>query len=187
MFSKFWLFLFTLLFFLVSCGDLESETNQDVREDYYQFQKLNLSPFDLDASIYLPDASCGIGTAFKPELIHAEGDYKWEIQVGRYFKLYIEDFGDFKYLMEEKIKQLEQSAIYEISFIKKTSKYIIYSRSIQSKESSLPSKRTFHFYGVFQIDGIFYQFMNREEGNTEKEVNFIEKSFNSIRKSNDNA
>jgi hypothetical protein len=178
------LFFLILIFFLCACGDDNSKEIESNQVDYYQFQLLNLHEFDIPVTIYLPDASSGIGTAFKPEVIHAEGDYKWVVQVGRYFKLYIEDFGDFKYLMDEKMKSLENSTIYKIVFLKKTPQHVIYSREILSKQDWKNPRKTYHLYGVFQIDGVFYQLMNREEGNTKKEIDFMEKSFLSIKTKN---
>jgi hypothetical protein len=178
------LFFSIFLIVVYSCGDNESKNNVASQEDYYQFQLLDLHDYDIPISLYLPDASSGIGTAFKPEVIHAEGDYKWVIQVGRYFKLFIEDFGDFRYLMDEKMKSLENSTIYKIEFLKKSPQHIIYSREILSKQDWKNPRKTYHLYGVFQIDGVYYQLMNREDGNTEKEIDFMEKSFLSIKTKN---
>ena len=111
--SLFFMKRFLTFFFLIILFSCNVEDQKSVAQDidYYQFQKIDLTKFDIPASIYLPDASAGIGTSFKPLIEHEVGDYKWKIKAGRYFILNIEDYGDFKYLYEEK-KRLQINVLY---------------------------------------------------------------------------
>ncbi|MEN9302454.1 MAG: hypothetical protein RL264_883 [Bacteroidota bacterium] len=170
--------LLILLIFLSACSGGVEKTNQD--EDYFQFTKLELYPYDLPFSIMIPNASSGIGTALKPEVHHQIGDFKWEIQAGRCFKIFVEDYGDYKYLIEEKKKNLLNNRVYEVEIKKETDNLLVYKRRIRDDYSSL-NKFSFHIYASLCIDGIYYQLSNREEGNTEEEIEFMLKSINSIK------
>lgn len=169
-----------LLVFLFSCkGEEQNSTPQNI--DYYQFQKINLNVYDIPASIFLPDASAGIGTSFKPLIEHEVGDYKWKIKVGRYFILNIEDYGDFKYLFEEKKKQIVSNRVYETKILKEERNILVYQQTLK-EDVGLKKNNTYHIYAVIKLDDVFYQITNTEKGNTKKEIDFMFKSIKSIKK-----
>lgn len=171
-----------LLGFLFSCkGEEQNSAQQNI--DYYQFQKINLSKYDIPASIYLPDASAGIGTSFKPLIEHEVGDYKWKIKVGRYFILNIEDYGDFKYLYEEKKKQITSNRVYETKILKEEVNILVYQQTLK-EDVGLKKNNTFYIYSVVKLDDVFYLIMNNENGNSRKEIEFMYKSIKSIKKIN---
>jgi hypothetical protein len=172
-----------LLVFLFSCkGEEQNLAQQNI--DYYQFQKIKLSKYDIQASMYLPDASAGIGTSFKPLIEHEVGDYKWRIKVGRYFVLDIEDFGDFKYLFEEKKKEILGNKVYKTTILKEEEAILVYQQTLK-EDIGLKKNNTFHIYAVVKLDDVFYQIMNTEKGNTKKEIDFMFKSIKSIKKINE--
>ena len=172
-----------LLVFLYSCkGEEQNSAQQNI--DYYQFQKIKLSKYDIPASIYLPDASAGIGTSFKPLIEHEIGDYKWRIKVGRYFVLSIEDFGDFKYLFEEKKKEILANKVYKTTILKEEGAILVYQQTLK-EDIGLKKNNTFHIYAVVKLDEVFYQITNTEKGNTKKEIDFMFKSIKSIKKINE--
>jgi hypothetical protein len=178
-------YLIALFLFIVlhSCKDGEKDVaSQNI--DYYQFQKINLSKYDIPASIYLPDASAGIGTSFKPLIEHEIGDYKWRIKVGRYFVLDIEDFGDFKYLFEEKKKEILANKVYKTTILKEEGAILVYQQTLK-EDIGLKKNNTFHIYAVVKLDDVFYQITNTEKGNTKKEIDFMFKSIKSIKKINE--
>jgi len=171
-----------VLVFLFSCkGEEQDSAQQNI--DYYQFQKINLTKYDIPASIYLPDASAGIGTSFKPLIEHEIGDYKWRIQVGRYFVLNIEDFGDFKYLFEEKKKEILTNKVYKTTILKQERAILIYQQTLK-EDLGLKRNNSFHIYAVVKLDDVFYQITNPEKGNNKKEIDFMFKSIKSIKKIN---
>jgi hypothetical protein len=178
-------YLIALFLFIVlhSCKDSEKDVaSQNI--DYYQFQKINLSKYDIPASMYLPDASAGIGTSFKPLIEHEVGDYKWRIKVGRYFVLDIEDFGDFKYLFEEKKKEILANKVYKTTILKEEGAILVYQQTLK-EDIGLKKNNTFHIYAVVKLDDVFYQITNTEKGNTRKEIDFMFKSIKSIKKINE--
>lgn len=177
--------ILTVLFliFLNSCGNEEKKADSQ-NIDYYQFQKVSLAKYDIPASIYLPDASAGIGTSFKPLIEHEIGDYKWKIKVGRYFTLNIEDYGDFKYLFEEKKKEILSNKVYKSSILKEEGAILVYQQTLK-EDIGLKRSYTFHIYAVVKLDDVFYQITNSEKGNTKKEIEFMFKSIKSIKKINE--
>jgi len=115
--NSFAVLIFFLSFILLNC---KSESPPINEIDYYQFQDINLSKYDIDASIKIPDATAGIGATFMPEVIHELGDYKWKIAVGKNFELFIEDYGDYPYLFPEfKKKLLSNNKYYIIELFEK--------------------------------------------------------------------
>jgi len=174
--------IFTLffLFFLMSCQN-ESKNSGGESIDYYQFQRLDLRKYDIPATIYLPDASAGIGASFKPLIDHEVGDYKWKIRVGRYFTINFEDYGDFNYLYEEKKKQIIGNKVYKTKIIKEENSILVYQQTLK-EEIGLKKNITFHIYAVVILDAVYYQIMNSENGNSKKEIDFMYKSIKSIKK-----
>lgn len=173
------IYMIVLVSTIVSCsGNPESNATNDI--DYFQFQQVDLNRFDLPVKIYLPDASAGIGTAFKPEILHEEGGYKWQLSVGRYFKLFIEDYGNQRFLFEEKFDEIKNNKVYKTAIKKRDGSIIIYTKQLNGKLSNNKSGMYFIF-AVVQIDGYYYQITNRQEGNTKKEIDFMYKSIKSIK------
>jgi len=172
-------FLLLFLFSLVACNNSQNDNSKD-NQDYYQFQKIDLTKYEIPASIYLPDASAGIGTSFKPQISHEAGDYKWQISVGRYFNLFIEDYGDFKYLFEEKKKSIENNKVFKTKIVKNEPSILVYEQRL--KESiSYEEKASYHIYAVIKIKDVYYQIMNDKAGNNKKEVGFMFQSIKSIK------
>jgi len=172
-------FLGLFSFLMVSCGDKRVEAIEN-EIDYFQFHRINLTKFDLNASIYLPDASAGIGTALKPEIIHEEGGYKWQLSVGRYFRIYIEDYGNQRFLFEEKFDEIKNNKVYRTQIKMRDGSIVIYTKQLKSKLNN-DNIETYYIYAVVKIKGYYYQITNRVEGNSKKEVEFMYKSIKSIK------
>lgn len=161
----------------------ERKINQE-SDKYYQFSKLTLSDFDFNASIFIPDETAGIGASFKPEISHEE-DFKWTISAGPNFTLFIEDYGDYSSLMHEFEAKISKSDFFDISIISKKNGIILYQRSIKkntlSDASSKENHISFHLYAIKNINGIYYELKNKEEGNTKKVIELMEKSVESLK------
>jgi hypothetical protein len=159
----------------------ERKINQE-SDKYYQFAKLTLSDFDFNASIFIPDETAGIGASFKPIISHEE-DFKWTISAGPNFTLFIEDYGDYSSLMDEFEAKISQNDFFDISIISKKNGIILYQRSIKkntlSDASSKENHVSFHLYAIKNINGIYYELKNKEEGNTKKVIELMEKSVES--------
>ena len=176
-------FTFFLMFiFIISCAE-EPATILKQKEiiDYYQFDELMLDKYGINASVMIPNETAGIGASFESEVIHNDGDFKWQISAGRNFNLFIEDYGDYQYRMPEFLRKLETQDVFKTEIIEQKDEYIIYKRELNmsSKEIS-----TFHLYGVKYINGIYYEIKNKEAGDSEKVIDFILKSFLSFKSIN---
>ena len=161
----------------------ERKINQE-SDKYYQFSKLTLSDFDFNASIFIPDETAGIGASFKPIISHDE-DFKWTISAGPNFKLFIEDYGENSSLIDEFEAKITKSDFFDISIISKKNGIILYQRSIKkntlSDASSKENHISFHLYAIKNINGIYYELKNNEEGNTKKVIELMEKSVESLK------
>ena len=66
-------FLLAAFFLLFACNsdpkDLLDQAETDM-EDYYEFQGFDLSPYDIPATIMLPDETANIGASTHPEVLH---------------------------------------------------------------------------------------------------------------------
>ena len=161
----------------------ERKINQE-SDKYYQFSKLTLSDFDFNASIFIPDETAGIGASFKPIISHDE-DFKWTISAGPNFKLFIEDYGENSSLIDEFEAKITKSDFFDISIISKKNGIILYQRSIKkntlSDASSKENHISFHLYAIKNINGIYYELKNKEEGDTRKVIELMEKSVESLK------
>lgn len=179
--------LFTLLLF--SSCDLTVENLKQKGssiidpEEYYQFKEIDLRQTDLEASIFIPDETAGIGASFKANILHDE-DFKWLLSAGPNFELFIEDYGDFNSLMSEFRAKIKSKHLFKISIIKDQDSLVIYKREIINNRRNHASRirhESYHIYGVKRINGYNYEIKNRESGNTLKVVKFMEKSIKSLK------
>ncbi len=186
-FGKKGLLIFYL--FIHACSSEEATTLKERKinqesDKYYQFTKVILSNFDFDASIFIPDETAGIGASFKPIISHEE-DFKWTISAGPNFTLFIEDYGENSSLIDEFEAKISKSDFFDISIISKKNGIILYQRSIKkntlSDASSKKNHISFHLYAIKNINGIYYELKNKEEGDTRKVIELMEKSVESLK------
>jgi len=177
-------FLFLLILqIMISCADESSTSspsqtnNDDLNIDYYQFNKFMLDSVGIDASIMIPNETAGIGASFNTEVLHDDGGFKWQISAGRNFNIFIEDYGDYQYLMPEFIRRIDTKDIFKTQIVKQTGNYIIYKRELKT---ATKHKSTYHFYGVKYINGVYYEIKNSEDGDSKKVIEFILKSYLSL-------
>ena len=164
-------------------GLTEEQANQE-EDKYYQFRELILTDYDFSATIKVPDETAGIGASFKPVISHEE-DFKWIISAGPNFSLYIEDYGDYAMLMDEFKKKIKTSNLFKIDILGERNGIICYSRQIR-ESSSAPKKgnsikTTYHLYAVKRLGGVSYEIKNKEEGDTKKAIELMEKSVESLK------
>lgn len=175
---------------LYSCGSDEVDPNDGeivVDDDYYEFQDFNLSPYDIDAFISLPDETANIGASTKPEIIHIEDDIKWEVNVGPNFQLMIEDYGDLTDLIEVEKKELAEQTFFKVNYIIDDPDLILYERTLLVKGTEKASPkvgiehRSYHVYGQKIIDGITYELQSREDGYEKVIIELMAKSIKSMK------
>ncbi len=167
------IFLVSFLFILFGCGLNDGNMKDKIDEqDYYQFQRLDLTSYDLDAFIMIPDATAGIGASFKPQVNHVPADFKWEITIGRNFNLLIEDFGDNAYRYLEVRKKIVDNKAFRVAIVSEENDQILYKRRADN---------SYHVYAVKKVNGIFYELKSREEGDSKKIAEFIFRSIKSFK------
>ncbi len=174
-----------------SCGSSEEKSEEKeeftLNEDYYDFRGVSLSSFGINALIMLPDETANIGASIKPEIIHADGDFKWDIHVGPNFQLHIEDFGDYNDLVEVKKKELEEYDFVKINYLINEKDLILYEQTLLVKGKKEASKsvgvehRSYHVYGQKMIDGVTYELRSRDEGYEKVIIELMAKSIKSFK------
>ena len=108
MVSKSIIVLSLLMFVFSACKEKEEPVAKEVEtEDYYEFIKYNFSEYGLDINMMLPDETANIGASTKPEVKHDLDGFKWEIHIGPNFGFIIDDFGEEKEKVSEKIANLK--------------------------------------------------------------------------------
>ena len=186
-------FLIALLFAsslaFVSCGDSsdkEGSEDIDLTEDYDQFQGFSMKEFDIPITIMLPDETANIGASTKPEVIHPEDGYKWELKVGNNFSLFIEDWGDVDDRIESKKKELKDLSFYDVKYLIDEKDFIMYERVLKvdgNKNAASTvgvAHKSYHVYGQKEINGITYLFQSREEGGEKLIIDYMAKSIKSV-------
>ena len=98
---------------MLACDSSEGTNTETVETDlnnidYTEFEGKSLKEYEIPALIMLPDQTSNIGAAIEPEIIHEEGDFKWEITIGPNFTMKIEDYGNEKNMVEEEINRYVQ-------------------------------------------------------------------------------
>lgn len=188
--NTFALSILTLLFFSACTTDPKDlmDGDQDALEEYYEFQGFDLSAYDIPATIMLPDETANIGASTKPEVIHTEDNFYWDINVGPNFQMHIEDFGDNKDLVSAHKKSLKQKDMFEITYLIDEDDIVLYERKLIVKGDKKAPKsvgvehRSYHVYGQKTINGINYELRSREEGYEKVIIELMAKSVRSLDK-----
>ncbi len=187
-FTTFSMILCILSLSLVSCKGTEDVEDEEIlSEDYDQFQGFSLKEYDIPATIMLPDETANIGTSTKPEIIHPEDGYKWELKVGNNFSIFIEDWGDVDDRIESKKKELKDLTFYDVKYLIDEKDLIMYERNLKvegNKNAAASvgvSHKSYHVYGQKEINGITYLFQTREEGCEKLIVDFMTRSIKSVK------
>jgi hypothetical protein len=175
-----------------SCGDnvkndMQSNGGIVLNDDYYEFQGFSLNKYDIPAMIMLPDETANIGASTKPEITHAEDDFKWELEVGSNFHMLIDDWGDYTDMVETRKKELKDLDFYKIKYIIDEKDFILYEQELMPKGSAKASNtvgvphKSYHVYGEKVIDGITYVFRSRDEGSEKIIIELMAKSIKSVK------
>jgi hypothetical protein len=175
-----------------SCGDNVKNDMQNnggivLNDDYYEFQGFSLKKYDIPAMIMLPDETANIGASTKPEITHAEDDFKWELEVGSNFHMLIDDWGDYTDMVETRKKELKDLDFYKIKYIIDEKDFILYEQELMPKGSAKASNtvgvphKSYHVYGEKVIDGITYVFRSRDEGSEKMIIELMAKSIKSVK------
>ena len=176
----------------ISCGEeAKSDTQNDagiiLNDDYYEFQGFSLKKYDIPIMIMLPDETANIGASTKPEILHAEDDFKWELEVGSNFNMLIDDWGDYTDMVKTRKKELKELDFYKIKYIIDEKDFILYEQELMPKGVSKASTtvgvphKSYHVYSEKVIDGVTYVFKSRDEGSEKIIIELMAKSIKSIK------
>lgn len=179
--------VFVFFFALPSCsGSDNAEVEEGSNDEYYEFKGLNLKEYAIPAMIMLPDETANIGASTKPEVVHSDGDFVWDIYVGPNFELHIEDYGDYTDLVEYKKKELKKQDFFKINYLVDEKDMIVYESTLLVKGSKEASPtvgvkhKSFHVYAQKTINGITYELHSRDEGYEKVIIDLMAKSVKSF-------
>jgi hypothetical protein len=181
--------VFSVMVFAVSCGGPQKKNapEQGAEDEYYEFQGLSLKEYGVPGMIMLPDETANIGASTKPEVVHNDGDFIWDIFVGPNFELHIEDYGDYTDLVEYKKKELKEQEVFKINYIVNEKDLIVYESNliVRGSKQASPSvgvkHKSYHVYAQKIINGITYELRSRDEGYERMIIDLMAKSIRSFK------
>lgn len=178
------IFNFLLIFLLFSCKPSKNEVSKQNEEettfDYHQFQVQKLDDYDLPISMLLPDETAGIGNVFHPQILHDQGSHLWSIQVGRSFVIKIEDMGELDQFIVEKKNEISKDRAFEYNFLVNEDDLIVFSKKLSATYNQKSEER-YYLNSRIVVENRNYLITNQENGNSLKEILYMEKSIESIR------
>lgn len=179
-----WIGISTLL---LSCTTKNEVETKDELEDYYEFQGFDLSDYELSATIMLPDETADIGASTRPEVVHKESDFFWDIFVGPSFQLHIEDYGDNVLLIEKQKSKLANYSFYDIKYLLDEKDLIVYEQKLKVRGNvNAPNTVgvehvSYHVYGIRNINGVNYELRSSDEGVEKSIIDLMAKSIRSFK------
>ncbi len=180
--------LFLLIGIFSACKSEEEPVIKEVEaENYYEFIKYDFSEYGLNINMMLPDETANIGASTKPDVKHDLDGFKWEIQIGPNFGFIIDDFGEEKEKVSEKMANLKSVHFMDVEYLIKEKDFIVYETKLKiSGEEASPITQvkehiSYHVYAQKTIDGYTYVFRSREEGVAKNIVEIMAKSFRSVK------
>lgn len=169
-------------------NDMQGSDEIVLDDDYYEFQGFNMKKYDIPVMIMLPDETANIGASTKPEIIHAEDDFKWDVRVGYVFRMLVDDWGDYTDMIKSRKKELKELDFYKIRYIIDEKDFILYEQVLIPKGSDKAAKtvgtehKSYHVYAQKVIDGVTYVFRSSDEGYEQKLIiELMAKSIKSIK------
>lgn len=168
--KKIFLALMTLTLVITSCDDTvesNSLTDQDENVDLENLGALDMNefsfvPYGLNLTILLPEVESSTGASIEPEVIHEDGNYLWNLNIGKQFKLVIEDFGKEKNKVAEEKEYLNgQTNIFQFEYITEEPNVIMYKRELHEDQGG---KKSYHCYGEMEVEGYTIVLRTTEDG-----------------------
>ena len=186
---KNWLFLLlfaTAPFLFIGCSD-NKDTEEISDEELYEFQGFSMKPYEIPIMIMLPDETANIGASTKPEVIHVEDDFKWELMVGPNFDMIIDDWGSDRTMVASEKKKLNGLNFYNVKYLIDEPDLIMYERELKvngqkgASNSVGVEHKTYHVYGQKVINDITYVFRSRDDGFERMIIDLMVKSIKSVK------
>ena len=189
----FWMSLVVIALFTTSCGETDEKDGNELNVKYedednelYEYEAFSLAPYEINAMIYLPDATANIGAATDPKVVHEMDDYKWDLYLGQNFHMHIEDWGDDDALAAHIANLEDHSHIYDVEYLEETDNFIYY-KSTLKVDGAVPAENvgtehvSYHCVGIHTIDGVNYIFRTNKEGHPKPITDYMAKSIKSVK------
>ena len=190
------LYLLTIptLFFISSCGDETAPvepgkidipiaedsvtTEGETQFDPKKYREFDMAAFELNAVIMIPktyhkendEDGTPVDRFDKPDIIHNDGEAKWEIRMpghkDRYWHMEIDDWGEKVQTIEMLKKEHEdQRNIFKFIYFEEGDGYVRYSKVLKSdnttiSEADAKSMPNHHFYCIKNIGGSYIVFQS---------------------------
>jgi hypothetical protein len=182
----FYLLLALLVFPFVRCGNPEKD-DEITDDELYEFQGFSMAPYDMPVMIMLPDETANIGASTKPEVIHEEDGFQWQLSVGPNFQMIIDDWGADREMVSSEKEELAGHSFYKIKYLVDEPDLILYEQELKVDGKKGVSEnigiqhKTYHVYGQKVINGITYVFRSRDEGYEKVIIDLMAKSIKSVK------
>jgi len=190
------LYLLTIptLFFISSCGDETAPvepgkidipiaedsvtTEGETQFDPKKYREFDMAAFELNAVIMIPktyhkendEDGTPVDRFDKPDIIHNDGEAKWEIRMpghkDRYWHMEIDDWGEKVQTIEMlKKEHKDQTNIFDFIYFEEGDGYVRYSKVLKSdnttiSEADAKSMPNHHFYCIKNIGGSYIVFQS---------------------------
>jgi len=182
------------LFFISSCGDETTikegsekkdaipteviNTDGKTQFDPKKYREFDMSGLELNAVIMIPktyhkendEDGTPVDRFDKPDIIHNDGEAKWEIRMpghkDRYWHMEIDDWGEKVQTIEMLKKEHEdQRNIFNFIYFEEGDGYVRYSKVLKSdnttiSEADAKSMPNHHFYCIKNIGGSYIVFQS---------------------------
>jgi len=184
--------IFSLGLLFTACGNDKTEDDGGLKveypeelEDLDNFEAYSLKPFDINALIYVPDATANIGASTDPEMIHEMDDYQWDLHIGQNFHLTIEDWGTDN-AFKDHLAELEDQNVYSIEFLEKEDNFAYYKAELKvkgkgGKDNVGIEHVTYHVVAQHKIEGVNYLFKSNKDGHQKPIAEYMAKSVKSVK------
>lgn len=179
-------YLILLFAFIISaCEENQGEeveyvvTYEDENDDLNNFEAFSLSPYGINAMIYLPDASSEIGVATDPKVDYRVDGFKWDLYLGQNFHMRIDDWGVEDGIKMHKEQLKLNKSVYEVEFLEEKPDFIYYKRTLRSEgvngtDSNIGIEHvSYHIYGLHTIDGVNYVFRTNDDGHAKTTTDYM--------------
>ena len=166
--KRFFLIPLAASLFLVSCGGSEdpidetTDSEVDSSLEYSEMNEMSLKSHGLNMQFMVPDVASSTGAALEPQVLHEDGDYMWDVKIGKHFHMVIEDYGKEKdKVKNEKARLADLDKIFVTEYLTDEPNIIMYKRTLHEDQGGKPS---YHVYGETLIGGYTYILRSEDEG-----------------------
>ncbi len=158
----------------------KEETKKENTISLKDLREFDMSPYDLEAIIYIPEKHYMISEEEEgtedPVIKHSEGEAYWEVTMrsDKNWNVTIEDWDDEeKTIALEKAIHNETKDVYSYNYVEEGDDYLMYQRSLNAGSSTMDEKTisklpNYHFIVIKKINGAYITFKSNDLGDFRK-------------------